>query len=78
MLKSLSLENGRPNLKSVSALRSREVEEDFKPNYVCLAVCLVVKTIVVWKVMNCLAADMIYRHLKERQWVTKTAIVTDW
>ena len=48
-LKSLSIENGRPNFKSVSTLENREVEEDFMPNYVCVTVCLVVKTIVVWE-----------------------------
>ena len=31
------------------SMKSREVEEDFMPNYVCVTVCLVVKTIVVWE-----------------------------
>jgi hypothetical protein len=30
-------------------MKSREAGEDFTPNYVCVTVCLVVKTIVGWE-----------------------------
>jgi hypothetical protein len=38
-----------PILKAFPPLRSREVEEDFMPNYVCVTVWLVVEIIVVWE-----------------------------
>jgi hypothetical protein len=38
-----------PILKAFPPLRSREVEEDFMPKYVCVTVCLVFKTIIVWE-----------------------------